>query len=450
MRTLLLLWLLGAFGVCRAEDPAQLVANIADVESAKRLQALGKDALPALLGGLDGSEHKDVILSLLGEIGDASVLPALLKHTGDSVIEHRLAACYALRTFKDPEATAGASKLLADSADRVRIAALHALLAQNAASAVPAVCKLLEDPEWPVRKESARVLGELKAKAAAGALVKRLHFELVEEPSPADKPKTDQPKLVPKYVEPVSAVRMECIRSLGKLGAPEAVEGFLPLFAWGTSAEREAAVQAIEQIGAQAADPLHRSLQLPPQTPSQQPPEIARNAYIAVSLARLRDERAVRPAIDLLPAADPFAQIELIRFLGERKSAEAAPKLVEMLKASGVQQIHDALAEALRKIGKPASEALLEALPNRAACVEVMKLLEKPELHNPKAVPQLLKHLEDEEYDIRLGAVTALAAHQVKEAVPAIESVFVVDPDERVREAAADALKALTGKDYRK
>jgi len=82
--------------------------------------------------------------------------------------------------------------------------------------------------------------------------------------------------------------------------------------------------------------------------------------------------------------------------------------------------------------------------------VEAMKLLEAPELHAPTAVPQFLKHLEDEDHDIRLAAVGALVAHKAEEAVPALQSVLVLDPDERVRDAAADALKAITGKDYRK
>jgi len=449
-RLLTALFLAVVCGRARAEDPADLVSNIADVAAARKLAKLGKEAVPALLSGLATSEHKDVILNILGHAAEPSSLPAILEYTTSPIIGYRMAACYALRNFSAPQAVPAAAKLLGDPSARVRIAALHTLLARRASAETQAISKLLTNPEWPVRKEAARVLGELKSRDAVANLIKRLSLELVEKEPTESELKSDEPELVPKYEEPVPAVRMECIRALGEIAVPEAVEGFVPLFAHGTRAEQQAAVDAVEKIGNGCADVLHGRIQYSLKFLGRDSPETTRNVYLAVALARLDDERATGPAIDLLPLADTFAQIELIRFLGERKSAEAAPPLAKMLKSSQVKQVHEALAKSLKRIGKPASDALLELLPDRSVCVEVMTLLEAPELRAPKAAPQFLKHLEDEDYDIRLAAVGALVAHKTEEAVPALKSALVLDPDERVREAAADALKAITGKDYRK
>jgi len=444
-----LLCLAASSSLLSEEDASTLVRSIQDSEAPRKLAALGETAVPALLEALEASEHADVVLHVLGEIGDVSSLPAILKRTSAPVIEHRLAACYALRKFRKPEATSAAVKLLRDPADRVRMAALCALNAQQASSQAPAIADLLDDQEWRVRKEATRILGVLGAKGAAPDLMKRLHFELVEEES-AKKDLKKEPILVPEYREPFPTVRMECIQSLGRMGAPKAVEAFVPLLSHGTDPERRAAVDAIQQIGEGVADAVYRDIQALGAQERTDAAETTKRAYLTVALARLNDDRTLKPAVELVSAADVFCQIELIAFLGNRESAEAAPTLAGMLKTAKVEQVHDSLLDALPKMGRPASEALSKLLSDRAVCVDAMKLMGKQELRNPGAIPQFLKNLEDEDFDIRLAAIGALVAHQAKQAVPVLESALVADPDERVREAATDALKALTGKDYRK
>ncbi|MBI2193059.1 MAG: HEAT repeat domain-containing protein [Planctomycetes bacterium] len=435
-----------------AEDAAGLVRQIERAENPARLAALGAEAIPALLHGLETSEHKDVILHLLGEIGDSRALPAITRFTQDAVIEHRIAAVYALRKFKTQEATSEASKALSDKEERVRSAALQALRALEARTEAAGVARLLSDPEWPLRKESARLLGDFKERDATPALVARLRFQLVPETEEGKTAASEEPKMIPRYDESVASVRMEAIQSLGKIGAPDAVQAFIPLLAHGSDAERRAAVDALQRMGHGVADLVHQSIRYPSKEdkPPMSPAEILQSAYLAVALARLADDRAVKAALSYAPAGDPFCQIELVQFLGNRKVAESAPVLAQMLRTTKVKQVNEALGSALTAIGQPASAALLELLPDRTVCVEVMGLLEKPELQNAKAIEKFIKYLEDEDFDIRSAAIKALVAHRATEAVASLESTRLLDPDERVRDAATDALKALTGKDYRK
>jgi HEAT repeat protein len=194
-------------------------------------------------------------------------------------------------------------------------------------------------------------------------------------------------------------MREAAAEALGEIGAP-AVPGLLAALRDESWQVREAAAKALEQIGAPAVPGL---------------------------LAALRDESwQVREA-----AAKALEQI----------GAPAVPGLLAALRDES-WQVREAAAKALEQIGAPAVPGLLAALRDadwnaRRAAAEALG-----EIGDAAAVPGLLAALRDADADVRREAAWALGRIGDAAAVPGLLAALR-DADADVRWAAAWALRKI-------
>jgi HEAT repeat protein len=225
----------------------------------------------------------------------------------------------------------------------------------------------------------------------------------------------------------------------------------------------------------------------------------------AIALGRMREPRAVGPLVELLSSSDLYVREQAIEALvaigkpsveplvkvlssgdavarkgavvalGRLADAEAAAALVKLLGGQDLVARHYAMV-ALRGMGPGAYDVLEEALSSRnpavqkAACEilgfardapavkSVAALLDADDesvrwtaaktlgaIDGKFAVASLIRALQDPSPRVREVTVLALGKIGHFDAVPALSAVAENDPDDAVREAAADALAAIAG-----
>lgn len=129
--------------------------------------------------------------------------------------------------------------------------------------------------------------------------------------------------------------------------------------------------------------------------------------------------------------------------LGKMKSNAAVPKLLDVLRHRGPEQI--SIIYALGRIGNPAAvPALLEELRGKNPFISSSAAEALGKIGNRAAVPGLLKALESESGLVRICAIGALS-NFVSEAgvIDSIKATAERDPDETLRNAAKRILEHI-------
>jgi HEAT repeat protein len=176
---------------------AFLLVAIGEID---RASMLGRPAIEALTAVLqDGAYQRRVLaVNRLAEIGDASVVPVLIRLLSDADNLVRTAGANALASIGDARAVPGLLGLLTDKDPNVRVASAAALGSIADPSAVDQLLPLLTDAHWEVRATALEALGRLHDHRARDAMVDRLQDEDRE-------------------------VREKAAEALGLLGSPEAI-----------------------------------------------------------------------------------------------------------------------------------------------------------------------------------------------------------------------------------
>lgn len=227
--------------------------------------------------------------------------------------------------------------------------------------------------------------------------------------------------------------------ALGKIGDGSAVKPLLGALEDETEWVREAVVKALDQLGYQADG-----------APVAAAPDVRMLATkkdghgLIKALAYERDPNVREAAANALGDLGDHAAIEpLIDLLNEPWSISGGP--------------HDAGVRALTKIGSAAVEPLIAALKNakrssnpmmdpdqnlRIGCVRALGMI-----GDPRAIDALLKALSDNIPIVRSSSAQALEEIGDSAVLPLIELLERMGTRGPV--AAADALNAITGKDFR-
>jgi HEAT repeat protein len=357
--------------------------------AARALGRFGPDAAPVLAELLEATRlagGAPAFADALAQVGPA-VLPALLKILQEAKPEESAWILRALRGFGAP-AVPVLSEALKHEKPAVRAAAASALgaMGRDAADAVNRLFVLTEDASPEVQAAALRALVAQRADAA------RL-----------------KPLLQTALGSANSEVRKAGAAGIAALGgaAQLGVAGLLDLLADDDAAGRVAAVQALAQLGPQAA-----------------------------------------PAVEPLAArlGEPALQSVIIETLGKigPAAAPAVPRLVELAKSTDQRA---SVLPALTNIGASASSALplIYACLNdqagdvRAAAATALGVIESD---NAKALATLIPLAGDPSARMRKAASAALAKYGVA-ARPAVPSIVGMLEKETERGDAMRALKAI-------
>jgi HEAT repeat protein len=171
------------------------------------------------------------------------------------------------------------------------------------------------------------------------------------------------------------------------------------------------------------------------------------------SLARRRDQRAVRPLIDALLAGHALEDWQCIPTLGALGDARAADALAQYIGLntdtacipdSAVLDIAPDVGRALRSLNahhmlKVAQQALYSALPHqRAGAALVIAGWDDENL-----APSLVPLVEDHVPMVRIAAISALGELKAAASLIPLQAI-IADPDPDVRLAAERALQQVT------
>ena len=251
----------------------------------------------------------------------------------------------------------------------------------DGARKVEALIEALKGDKVLVSAKAARALGEIGGARAVEALI-----ETLKEDNRTYEPSEELQLLGAEDVW----MRKEAARALAKIGEP-AVEPLIEALIGATDPLVSArAIEALGEIGdARAVEPLIS--------------ELARGeAYKAITaLVQIGDARAVEPLIEILKGDKVLVSAKAARALGEIGGARAVEALIEVLKgeAAGswqMEELREAAAEALSKIGGEEAEKALKQFPT-------VKGMEKN-----RDIEGLTKALKDERLMVRHGAAWAL------------------------------------------
>ncbi len=347
---------------------------------------------------------------LLGRVGNAKAVPALLETIGATRTEDadvREIALRALARIADPRAVEPLVEAL-KQAENWLAPRIADILVRHGGPVVEPMLAFLRDPtRHPARAWAANILGELKVQSAFPVLIAALKDmdDEVRAKVAGALGKLGDRRAVTYLLDhllsdPAPFVRARIASALGQFADGEVIDRLVRALgdpAWWV---RMRSVEALEQIGPAAETPLSVALDDPD-------PEIRIRAAVAL-------ERLGVPS----------------RLVGLIERGEDSPDTHAMLVKFGVAGARELLAE-----------HLLHPSPRvRRAVVAAVRQTDRRDL----GVELIERARQDSEPAIRAEALEVLHALAVREAVPAALDALG-DADERVRAAATALIGDLGG-----
>jgi HEAT repeat protein len=188
-----------------------------------------------------------------------------------------------------------------------------------------------------------------------------------------------------------------------------------------------------------------------------QDPRIRR--YLALALGRMGNPLAAGPLLGGLDDEDPETQIHSMWALGALRDARAVPSLIRLLREHRDPGVRKMAAYTLGALGVPAAAApLAAALEDAAPDVGWNAAIALARLGDARGTPVLLHLLdpatfaphadmsEEQKRSTAIEAIRALAVLGDPAVRGPLEALRASSPDVRVRQAAIEALQALTSR----
>ncbi len=405
---------------------------------------------------------------MLGEIGHVRAVDSLIRVMRDTREEDRdvrMAASRALGRIRDPRALEPLVEALGlpESWLPPRIAEI--LLEFGEAACEPLLRKLAERGEVNTRAWAAEVLGQLKHPRAVPALLACLAdlHDQVRSRAAGALGKIGDRHAVPELIhlmlgDPVPYVRIQSVRALGAIGDPRALHHLIDSLKDGEWWVRVRVIEALEQLGERAVEPLLLALEDPDTEVRQRAAmTLERLGVLDTLLERVGDgdvaarEKLVAAAqsgvVEILVAAlahsNPRVRYAVAEILGEVPHATVAAALIERLQQ---EQAAPIVAELLRSLAKLREEKAAEPISrllghgNETIRVEAVRALERIPFPNPNEL--LAAAVRDPQPRVRGGAAVVLGRVGDRNSVPALLELLG-DCDAAVRAEAARALGLL-------
>lgn len=193
------------------------------------------------------------------------------------------------------------------------------------------------------------------------------------------------------------------------------------------------AEQSLVRMGSIAVEPLLQALN------SEDPQTRFRAAY---ALGKIGDPRAFDPLLRATQDSNEAVRYDAVIALGDLGDSRAIEPLLQML--LGGEELDSPAAMALRKIGSPAVESLIELLshPNPSIRSTVAYILGG--IGDARVIEPLTRLATDSDEGVRIAMVEALAELGGDRAV-AVLKLMLNDPQQRVVDVAKYWLKELGG-----
>jgi HEAT repeat protein len=383
---------------------------------AERLSQIGPLAVEPLIHALKHEtwEVRQVAAWALGRIGPPAVEPLILALEGEEQ-QVRKGAAWALGDIGDVRAVEPLIRTLEDEDRKTPLDAVMALGWIGDARAVEPLIHILENEDEAefIRHQAVVALGEIGGAQAVDALVRVL-----------------------REVEDVT-MRIDALRSLRKIkakGMDAKFERLIRRLGDRSWMVREEAAGALAKVGPPALEALTLAM-------------LDENSDMreaaAWVLGKIRDSQAV--GILTLALGDKSKGVRDNAFWA---LTEIGPPAVELLiRAFPNAEVNIGAAHVLIKIGQPAVEPLIRALVEEEnVVVQRAAILTLAEIGGREATEALIRAM-----GYRDKTARTLATQSVKEiGRPAVEPLIAClkDEDEKIRKAAAGALKTITGQSF--
>lgn len=252
----------------------------------------------------------------------AFLAPAALR--GARNAEERIEVLSTVSAFR----IRGAGVVLAEFLRDPEVGALaaEAIVETDAKEAGPSLQRLLQAPEAAVRRTAVYTLGKLEARDAVPSMI-----ALARDPDPSVREacawalsafgnKEAVPLLVPLLADPREAARTCAVRRLAELGARDAIPNISPLLKDAEAGVRVAAAQSLALLAGKDAAPLLASLLGDPASPVRR---AGADALAALGVAE--------PLLAALKGGDTGGRNFVLEILHDRPLPEAKARLVELL-----------------------------------------------------------------------------------------------------------------------
>ncbi|HEY3362704.1 MAG TPA: HEAT repeat domain-containing protein [Methanosarcina sp.] len=295
----------------------------------------------------------------LGEIGDPGCIDTLLDLLDDKELGY--SAANTLGNFKSEDIFEKVTKKMQSSNPTVRTNAIAVFESNRDPAAVPLLIKMLSDKVPEVRKEAALTLSFFK--------------------EPKQVAQSEQP-LINALGDSKSEVQEEAARSLGRIGAKEAIPSLEELLQAKNKNLQVAAVKALGDIGdPEAVDALTATLE--------DEDWLVRESTVN-SLVEIGDSRAVNPLISLLGDENYRVRKSAAEGLGKFGDRKAVEPLLKALETEREKEVRISEVQALGVLGgQQAMEGLNRISTDsdeyrfvRTAAEEALEKLRKGEIGN--------------------------------------------------------------------
>jgi len=366
------------------------------------------------------SKYQMTAAKLLGEIGDPRAVDPLIDALQDEDWQVRAEAATALGKIGDAKAIGPLIVALGDyetpilPSERVRQAAAKALVEFGEPAVNPLIYAFVDKSGW-VRSGAVEVLGEI-GEPAIDPLIETL-----------------------KSKEYGWGYRSNAAKALGEIGDLRAFDPLIDALQDEYSGVRKEAATALGKIGdPRAVEPLIESLG---------DKDLGVRESAAQALGKIGDPRAVDPLIDALQDEYSGVRKEAIAALGEIGDPKAVDPLIEFLKFDPIKPVSEIDQQTRVVRSPPAMQATFgEPIPKprdeewgtRGTAAWALG-----RIGDTRAVEPLIDALKDEHEYVRMYAARALGWIGDVRAVDALTYVASMDEDNRVREAAAEALEKI-------
>jgi HEAT repeat protein len=435
--------------------------------------ALGRigdaSAVPALVGTLTGDDELTIAAAgALGKIGDRRAFDALLEMIGQPDAAVRQASIAAINSLGHPDMARRAVTLLEDPNPYVRESAVKIAGYFGYAECTDLLLERCRDTDENVRRVAIEHISYLEDDRVIPTLVDALENAppRVRAAAAAAFAQVDGPTALPHLLgalgDPDSWVRYFAARSIGQHRHGESLNALATVANNDAASHvRIAAVDALGQIDGPGAVAVLTSFVESPDL------NLARAAL--KSLGHINHPDRLPPLLEALRSPDARLRIETLQALSERGSDKTITAMQWTAAADPDAQVAQAAIDALARLATPEAIAALVDLTaetsRREASVNALARLGEQKIElianglkhaqtsvrcavidalrrmkNPLASKALLDALDDEDANVRVGAVNALAYSGNRNAESKLRALMRADPDTAVRRAAQKAL----------
>ena len=375
------------------------------------LEAAGdSEGLAHLLGTADDPGARKAAAAGLGRIGGVRATVALRAALADIDTSVRIEAVNALGAIRGPRAADALLDALRGADRDVRGAALSHLAELGDPRVLPTLIEMAQNPRSPLRRAAISALGGFKDSAAIDTL---LAAAIDRDGVVSDLACTALGRVGGRQaVKTLLRVRTpSAARALGRIGHPSAVDGLIQTL----GNVRSEVLRASAASALQAIHQSHPDLRLD---------AMARTGGEVRQLAACGDPRAAAPLCSWLFAPDPTDRVLACRGLALLGDSSILSLLQEQLK-DPQPEVCRAASEAIQALDpQDGWDPLSETIVQHMTRIEQLG-------SDPGAVDDLVASVH---FLGRLGATLALPTLHGLEA----------HPDWNVRNAVAEALKAIT------